>query len=288
MISGAKQKKSQKGAKKKMQLAKDPKQAALAVVVFSIFIIYTLFNIFSYWQSQQVVSQPNADEAAKMAQKQKESLESLQSGTPPPAPSNPGVQPSVPQDANDIYAQTLKLKGDSPGSAPPTMAGNNQKNPREDEVEIMSSANSKLNREKKILITVAASGRSNPFLPAGENFGASSVPQFALLPPPEVLSTGSDASNVMGTTISGILYDKYSPSAVINIKGTDYLVKRGDVINGYSVLGIGKDQVIVQLGKNVYKAGVGELLTLSGLNVSNLNKKFGGNEISVNVKKKGY
>ena len=275
------------GKKKKMELAKDPQQAALAVVVFSVFIIYSLYNVFAYWQSQQVVMQPNAEEAAKMAQNQQKSLESLQNNPQ----GNQGAPPNIPQDANDIYAQTLNIKGNAPGSSP-VVAGNNAKSPHEDDVEIMSSAktNSKLNNGKKILITVASSGRSNPFLPAGENFGSfsSSMPQYTLLPPPETLGTGSEASTVMGTTISGILYDKYSPSAIINIAGTDYLVKRGDVINGYNVLAINKDQVTVQLGKNVYKAGVGELLTLGATNIPNLNKKFGGNEVLVNVKKKGY
>ena len=48
-----------------MEIAKDPKQAALAVVVFSIFIIYTLYNVFAYYQSQQVATQPNPEAAAR-------------------------------------------------------------------------------------------------------------------------------------------------------------------------------------------------------------------------------
>ncbi len=84
--------------------------------------------------------------------------------------------------------------------------------------------------------------------------------------------------------------DKYSPSAIINIEGSDYLVKRGDIINHYKVLYIGKNDVIVQLGKNIYKAGVGELLSPTDLNyntIANLNKKFGGNNVQISVKKKG-
>lgn len=143
---------------------------------------------------------------------------------------------------------------------------------------------------KMVMISVAESGRSNPFLPAAENYVPSGHLPY-LPPPPETLQTKSDASKVMTTTISGILYDRYSPSAIINIEGSDYLVKRGDVVNHYRVLSIGKTQVIVQLGRNIYQAGVGQLLTKTDMNfnsIANLNKKFGGNSVSINVRKRGY
>ena len=57
------------------------------------------------------------------------------------------------------------------------------------------------------------------------------------------------------------------------------VVKKGDVVNNYKVLAIAQDSVTVQLGSNVYKAGIGEILTEGSLNyneVSNLNNKFGG------------
>lgn len=76
------------------------------------------------------------------------------------------------------------------------------------------------------------------------------------------------------------MFDKYNPSAIINIEDTDYLVRSGDVINGYKILAISPQTVTVQLGSNIYKAGVGEIVTKDeGLNynqVSNLSKKFGG------------
>ena len=83
----------------------------------------------------------------------------------------------------------------------------------------------------------------------------------------------------MDTIVSGILFDKYSPSAILNIEGNDYLVKKGDVVNNYKVLNILQDSVTVKLGENVYKAGIGEILTEGALNhnnVSNLENKFGG------------
>lgn len=281
MISGVKDKKNnnQKGKKEKMKLAKDPKQLVLAIVVMILFFGTTIRNIVIYYQDNVAVSQPSP-EASTMAENRQKDLESVGQGAGPNDPVS-----NMPQDANNIYNETMKIKGETPGASAPKMPG-------EEDVDIMSSSTDAIYKGKKVLITVAGSGRTNPFLPAGEGVVPTSLPKFSFLPPPpEQLSVNSDADSVMGTTISGILYDKYSPSAIITIGGTDYLVKRGDVINRYHILSIAKDQVIVQLGKNVYKAGVGELLSQGQMNyntISNLNKKFGGNSVSINVKKKGY
>lgn len=124
--------------------------------------------------------------------------------------------------------------------------------------------------------------KANPFLPYRDISGSSSlsdVPAYTLIEPPEVLDEGSDAARVMDTVVSGILYDKFSPSAILNIEGNDYLVKKGDVVNNYKVMDIVQDSVTVKLGANVYKAGIGEILTEGSLthnDVSNLNNKFGG------------
>lgn len=191
------------------------------------------------------------------------------------------------QDANNIFSQTMNLKGNQNNTANGTRSGikNN-----ESDIDIMVKKQSRKRSGKMVMISVAESGRSNPFLPAAENYVPSGHLPY-LPPPPETLQTKSDASKVMTTTISGILYDRYSPSAIINIEGSDYLVKRGDVVNHYRVLSIGKTQVIVQLGRNIYQAGVGQLLTKTDMNfnsIANLNKKFGGNSVSINVRKRGY
>ena len=115
-----------------------------------------------------------------------------------------------------------------------------------------------------VTMSVEGMGRSDPFLPEGE---ASAV-------------VDSTATAVMTTKVSGIMFDKFNPSAILNINNSDYLVRTGDVINGYKVLSIGRETVTVQYGSNVYKASVGEMFAENGLNfnsVSNLNKKFGGN-----------
>lgn len=136
---------------------------------------------------------------------------------------------------------------------------------------------------KKSMISVPTNTvNANPFLPyreVGPKVNSSDVPEFDLVPPPEMVNNNSSAARVMDTIVSGILFDKFNPSAILNIEGNDYLVKKGDVVNGYKVLAIAVDSVTVQLGANVYKAGIGEILTEGTLNyneVSNLNNKFGG------------
>lgn len=136
---------------------------------------------------------------------------------------------------------------------------------------------------KRTIITVPNGiVKANPFVPYRDITGSAvvaDIPAFTLVEPPEAVNENSDAARVMDTIVSGILYDKFSPSAILNIEGNDYLVKKGDVVNNYKVVNISQDSVTVQLGKNVYKAGIGEILTEGTLNhneVANLNNKFGG------------
>ena len=126
-------------------------------------------------------------------------------------------------------------------------------------------------------------GRANPFLPAGEvkNVAKKELFDFELIEPPVTTEADSHASKIVTTKISGIMFDNENPSAILNIEGEDYLVRSGDVINGYKILAISPSTVTVQLGSNVYKAGVGETVgNYSEINfntISNLSKKFGGN-----------
>lgn len=128
----------------------------------------------------------------------------------------------------------------------------------------------------------AGTVKANPFLPYKEiSFGGNSadVPQSSLVAPPTTLGEDPDAIRIMDTIVSGILYDAFSPSAILNIEGNDYLVKKGDVVNNYNIVAITRDTVTVKLGANVYKAGIGQILTEGNMNhneVSNLKNKFGG------------
>ena len=135
--------------------------------------------------------------------------------------------------------------------------------------------------KKDVISIPTGTVKANPFLPYRDIGGTSvsDVPNYELIEPPEAINENSDAARVMDTIVSGILYDKYSPSAILNIEGNDYLVKKGDVVNNYKVMNIMQDSVTVKLGNNVYKAGIGEILTegeVTHNDVSNLSKKFGG------------
>lgn len=136
--------------------------------------------------------------------------------------------------------------------------------------------------KKSVIAIPAGTTKANPFLPYRDinaTAALTDVPAYTLVEPPDMLDEGSDSARVMDTVVSGILYDKFSPSAILNIEGNDYLVKKGDIVNNYKVVNIMQDSVTVKLGANVYKAGIGEILTEGTLNhneVSNLNNKFGG------------
>ena len=136
--------------------------------------------------------------------------------------------------------------------------------------------------QKSVISIPSGMVKANPFVPYRDithTTVINDVPTFDIVEPPEIINENSDAARVMDTIVSGILYDKFSPAAIINIEGQDYLVKKGDVVNNYKVTNIAQDSVTVQLGSNSYKAGIGEILTEGNLNhndVSNLKNKFGG------------
>ena len=158
----------------------------------------------------------------------------------------------------------------------------------DDDVEIVSDQNAIKDNNSMVSMSVEDMGRSDPFLPESEKIVVKPKPKTSdLLPPPESIVVDSTAIDVIGTKVSRIMYDKVNPCAILNISGADYLVRSGDIINGYKVLSIGRDNVTVQFGTNIYKAGVGELFTGDGINfntISNLESKFGGRNNSVNKK----
>lgn len=286
MSSGSNSSKARKGKlKQQLVFAKDKNQAILALVVMVVFFGTTIHTITTYLRErnpQPISAQNEQVLKADNTIKQQDNLNNL-ANQEQNSIVDSNQSPNLAQDANDIYSQTLDLQKNSPDQNIATLQSS------DGDIEIIPKKNAKRS-SKMVVISVANTYHSDPFLPSGENLPMSSSYSY-LPPPPTNLPAGTDASKVITTTISGILYDKYSPSAIINIEGADYLVKRGDVINNYRILSIGKTQVIVQLGRNIYKAGVGELLSQADLNcntIANLNKKFGGNDVSINVRRKGY
>ena len=117
-------------------------------------------------------------------------------------------------------------------------------------------------------------GRLDPFNPSG---GTNQM--YDVIIPPTNPIPDEKAQQLMALKISGIMYSADSPSAIINIAGSDQLVRKGDKFNGFSVEKITKDKVTVKAGTNVYTASVGEILNIEQVGVNsipNLNKKFGG------------
>lgn len=152
-----------------------------------------------------------------------------------------------------------------------------EEQPLEEVTEMVEIENIEPKEENLVSLTVDDFGRADPFLPSSESF--SNTDGYELLAPPETIMTESDAAKVVSTKVSGIMYDSRNPSAILNIEGSDYLVRSGDYINNYKVLSIGRNLVTVQLGSNIYKAGVGEAISSGEVNynnVYNLENKFGG------------
>ncbi len=143
-----------------------------------------------------------------------------------------------------------------------------------------SAAISATSTKREVISVSRAITKPDPFMPNSDiSVKFNAPPSFELLEPPESASEDSDAARVMDVSVSGILYDMYSPSAILNIEGSDHLVKKGDTMSNYQVLDINKDSVTVKLGKNIYRAGIGETLTTNNIHynkVSNLDSKFGG------------
>lgn len=301
MISGSKNDSRTKSqGKKPFTLAKDPKQAALAVFVIILFFVVAIRNTIQYQQQNNpqptVATAPPTtpstptDQLAQQPQTTTVTVEPDNSNPMQPPSQDVNQDQALTQDANNIYNQATTLqKGKNVLKNEAKKIGLVKESASD--IEIIPKKASQKFRGKMVAITVDSAFTASPFLPAGENTSASSS-KFSYLPaPPEALPSDTDATKIINTTISGILYDKYSPSAIINIEGTDYLVKKGDTVNHYKILSIGTTQVVVQLGKNIYQAGVGELLSPTDLKfntIANLNKKFGGNDVSINVKKRVY
>ena len=117
-------------------------------------------------------------------------------------------------------------------------------------------------------------GRLDPFNPSG---GTNQL--YDVIIPPTNPTPDEKAQQLMALKISGIMYTADSPSAIINIAGSDQLVRKGDRFNGLKKKKITKDKVTVRAGSNVYTASVGEILNIEQVGVNsipNLNKKFGG------------
>lgn len=149
------------------------------------------------------------------------------------------------------------------------------------------SINAPVASRETVIVSVGNEGRQNPFLPykekkkipSGMAYSGYASPNFDIIEPPAALLPDPKATQLMETTISGIMFDYKNPSAIVNIDGQDQLVRRNDKLFGYTILDITRDKVVIKSGSNIYRASVGQSITTEGLNINdiaNLKHKFAG------------
>ncbi len=122
--------------------------------------------------------------------------------------------------------------------------------------------------EKKIQLSINKFGRDTPFVPY-ENQSSSSKTQFiSSLPLPPLYVPDEGITDLFSIKVKGILYDKYKPSALVDIKGAEYIIHEGETISGYFIKDIQTNKVVIKYKNNIYKAGIGEIVD-SGMNSGN-------------------
>lgn len=194
---------------------------------------------------------------------------------------------------------------------------------KKDEVKVPSEGNVDMDVDSNqasamVSYDVTSIGRSDPFMPsdeiqAFENARSSAIAEanaynsriaeleklkdvvvrqpddispysFNLPVPPTTLAPAdAAAAKITRTKVVGIMYNKTSPSAIINVDDKDYLVRQGDKIMGqeYKVMQINPSWITVGLGSNIYSASIGELFSKESFDrtqndLYNLRSRFGG------------
>lgn len=120
-------------------------------------------------------------------------------------------------------------------------------------------------QEKKEVIDIKPTGRANPFVPL-QKYVSVEIPETVVeydksgLPkPPETYGIQDErTTKMLAIAVSGIMYDEVSPSAIITFDGNDYFVQKGDRLDDYKVINITRNSVTIALGKNLYRANIGE------------------------------
>ena len=122
-----------------------------------------------------------------------------------------------------------------------------------------------LQEEKQEVVNVIPTGRDNPFLPlpkyiAMTNFNPEvDYDRLGIPRPPKDYGEQLDTNKkLMSITVTGIMYDAQKPSAIISYEGNDYFVQKGDKLDDFKVVDIGRSFVKIAYNKNIYKANVGE------------------------------
>jgi len=126
------------------------------------------------------------------------------------------------------------------------------------------------NHSDKVIINVVNIGRDNPFKPYGlkstdmlnsDNIKLPAGITYGDIPPPPTFDpvSSGELKNMLECKISGILYDPEGKSvAIVNVKGTDYMVRKGDSVYDYYVERIGKNFITLRYMNNRYTLSPGE------------------------------
>ncbi len=137
--------------------------------------------------------------------------------------------------------------------------------------------------DEMVIVNVVNFGRQNPFKPYKKYSvvtGDLGIPGDIPLPPAFDEQSENQLKNLMESKVSGILYDPYGKSiAIINVKGTDYMVRERDSLFDFRIKKITKNNVTITCGNNTYVAGVGEIIGQDSINydpVVRSNQSFGG------------
>jgi len=139
--------------------------------------------------------------------------------------------------------------------------------------------------DKMVVINVVNFGRKNPFKPYEKvSMTKGNLSKPIDIPPPPTLdpTMATQLQDLVSAKVSGILYDPNGKSvAIINVKGADYMVRRGDSLFGYTVRSIGKTSTSIAYGNNVYEVNVGDVIGQESINydpVQRQNQSFGGTQ----------
>ena len=121
-----------------------------------------------------------------------------------------------------------------------------------------------------VIVNVVNFGRKNPFKPYKKYSmvsGDLGIPSD--IPPPPMFNPEADnqLKNLMEAKVNGILYDPSGKSvAILNIKGSDYMVRQHDSIFGFYVENITKNKITISYGNNTYSVSVGQVIGQDAIN----------------------
>lgn len=180
----------------------------------------------------------------------------------------------IPNTEEDLFSaepeDAIELDGGEKQTPPD--AKSKEKDAEEEKIETITLSS------KRATFDIDAEGRTTPFVPYRERNLSYSTLNFADLPYPPGLGEDKNLTDLVSAKVTGILFEEDSPSAIINVKDEEYLVKPGDEIEGFQISSITQDYVAIKTGSNVYRAKVGDIVDgeIYGSGIYNLGHKFAG------------